>query len=304
MSYQWITRENYRELIQSPGWSVNAFGDGSWLSLYDDQIRIAAYSGAHGIEQCVVCFEGGMKGLKTIITPPLAPYVGEAWMGNPKALDFTALHAFFKSEGFGKVKLEFSPDTSALLSDRTDMIPRVTYRLNLPDEAGALPGLYSSKTRNMVSKARREGALWSVNHDSAGTWQRLQAHYERKKIKSGKEQLARVVNEFVKTGRAFTIDVVEHNQITWSGVFYLHEDTCYYLAGALNPNHSSNASGTFGLYGSMCECIARGMAVFDFEGSSVPAIARFFKGFGGVATRFAAYSNESWLWRIIGKIRK
>jgi hypothetical protein len=304
MSYQWISREEYRRLIHSPGWSVNPFGDWQWVAIYDESVRIIAQTGSEGIVRCFIVYEGGVKGLKSIITPPLAPYAGEARLNAANVLDFSALYAFLKEEGYSKVKLEFSPYTSVELNSQTGMTTRVTYRLDLPGSKSLLTAKYSSKTRNMVSKARREEARWLVNHDPGQSLRRILDHYDRKKIKSGRDQLSAVVDHLIKTERAFSIDVMEHDQVTWTGIFYLHENTCFYLAGALTPDHSSNASGTFGLYGAMCECIRRGVAVFDFEGSSMPAIARFVQGFGGTATPFVSYSDENWLWRLIAKIRQ
>jgi hypothetical protein len=55
----------------------------------------------------------------------------------------------------------------------------------------------------------------------------------------------------------------------------------YYLAGGMRPEDRNGFWGNYALFEAMIEdSAARGLA-FDFEGSSLPGVERFFRGFGG-----------------------
>lgn len=70
-------------------------------------------------------------------------------------------------------------------------------------------------------------------------------------------------------------------------LFITHNQRLYYLLGASlknDPNYSSK--GLFALFNHLIQHHAQTPTTLDFEGSDIPGIARFFKGFGAVKTHY------------------
>lgn len=70
-------------------------------------------------------------------------------------------------------------------------------------------------------------------------------------------------------------------EVAACGIFVNYKQTRYYLAGAVKPSHRSSGIMTFIMYEAMSFGKSEGFSIFDFEGSSNPGIAKFFKGLGG-----------------------
>jgi hypothetical protein len=57
--------------------------------------------------------------------------------------------------------------------------------------------------------------------------------------------------------------------------------SAYYLAGGLHPDRKSSGAATLALWEAITQMASRRLQRFDFEGSDVPGIEMFFRGFGG-----------------------
>jgi len=79
----------------------------------------------------------------------------------------------------------------------------------------------------------------------------------------------------------------------------------YYLVGAKNPEVRDNHAMTMLIWHSMMHCKSLGKASFDFEGSMIPGVERFFRNFGGKRELYPVLQkNDSLLWRLIRYARK
>jgi len=300
MTCQWITRKDYHERLALSNARYNAFADPLWISLYPSGLRFLQCWSADSDWLILVLCEGGVPNLRSIITPPFAPYVGEVTMGNRCVVDGDELVRFLRKEGYRLLHLDFSPSSDFLVHSSPG---KQTFRLSLPDSATELPACFHSKTRNMLSKALREQSSVRVLPITWEVAERILDHYHRKHIRSGQDQLKVLPALSWPLERCFAVEVMQGDRVDWSGLFYIHESTCYYLAGALSASNTSNATGTRGIAAAMEECIRRGIRTFDFEGSSIPAIARYFAGFGAIPEQCPAIRSEDWLWKMQRTVR-
>jgi lipid II:glycine glycyltransferase (peptidoglycan interpeptide bridge formation enzyme) len=78
-----------------------------------------------------------------------------------------------------------------------------------------------------------------------------------------------------------------HDEQIANVTFCIHGHTaCYYLVGALDKNVKAKNAGAICLHDSIVRAQEKGIKVFDFEGSSIPAIESFFRSFGGELTHY------------------
>jgi lipid II:glycine glycyltransferase (peptidoglycan interpeptide bridge formation enzyme) len=59
------------------------------------------------------------------------------------------------------------------------------------------------------------------------------------------------------------------------------QTTCYYLLGGYDNENKHQAAGVSVIWNSMLHAKEKGFSIFDFEGSMLPEVEKFFRGFGG-----------------------
>ncbi len=152
-----------------------------------------------------------------------------------------------------------------------------TYQLDLSHSPSLWPQL-EDKTRNKIRKAKNKLTL-----DQA----------------SNKEVLLQLLKQSFPKSSPYPIPIVErlvdqldqrqlgqyylaHDQEgQYHGALYLAYDQhcAYNLLLATNPNLRQSGAGAFLLWHAILDA-ARRVSIFDFEGSMIPGVERFFRGFG------------------------
>lgn len=152
-----------------------------------------------------------------------------------------------------------------------------TYRLQLVD---GFEKNISPATQRQVRKAARSSftSKRSTQHDVAISLLRLNPH-----IMSRKEQklfLKVILDQPTADNPELWILQKEDATAVACGYFMFDADCCYYLAGAVHPDFRSSGAMSLLMFQVMEYAKSRGCSIFDFEGSSIPSVARFFEGFG------------------------
>lgn len=78
------------------------------------------------------------------------------------------------------------------------------------------------------------------------------------------------------------------DRLVCSGFFLQFNNRIYYLLGASNQEGKKHGATTF-LIDSVIKEFSNSPIVFDFEGSSIPSIASFYKSFGSLETKYPVY---------------
>jgi hypothetical protein len=303
MKFRWLEPDQYFDWLSTGDVEYNVFGSREWCACYGDKLLIAA-CGSDRTEYAWVMYRGGRFGVRSAITLPLAPCIGWARTKDSTSSIIATSNdmlSFIRSGSFDFIQLDFppawslEPDRRALLS----MSDRYTYRLALPAKGLSVLSLFSSKTRNMVSKGQRDGLSAHRSAFSNDISERIIHFFITKEIKSGRPFISRLFKAMFESGRLFLIEVKRGDVLEWTGVFLTDGALCYYLSGVIESDIASNASATFGLYSAMQECEERKCTTFDFEGSMIPSIEQFVKGFGGEKTYYTRVQYKSPKWKVI-----
>jgi hypothetical protein len=77
--------------------------------------------------------------------------------------------------------------------------------------------------------------------------------------------------------------------------FVVHDQrTAYYLMGGYDERAGHHAAGPAAMFAAIRHAREMGLETFDFEGSVIPPIERYFRGFGGRLTPYLTV-NRAWL---------
>jgi hypothetical protein len=174
--------------------------------------------------------------------------------------------------------------TNCVSTDGHEITPRINYELELRSSYAAIEKGYSSNTRRNIKKAINEitlsdtidiGELLSLKR-SVDTFRRSDSHYlriERYMLavmqKSGGEIIGARVKEHLV-----------------AAAFFAHfGKRIYYFIPASNAE-GKNLSAMYGIIDHVIRKNASSHLILDFEGSVIPGIARFFRGFGAAGINY------------------
>lgn len=162
-----------------------------------------------------------------------------------------------------------------------DVRPRVTYELRDLHDQEARWKDCSESTRRAIRKAEKR--LTVVNRGDAGDLHRMMcATFERQDRRAPVDEalLDRVVRESTERGQGMTLSALDDEGRLHAAVLLVWDDhRAYYLGGGADPDLRSSGAQSLLLWESVKHA-ATTSDVFDFEGSMVPGIERFFRGFG------------------------
>ncbi len=77
-----------------------------------------------------------------------------------------------------------------------------------------------------------------------------------------------------------------------------------YLFGGFSSEHKQEGAVALVMWESIKQAKAKGIKIFDFEGSMIPQIEKFFRGFGGNLTPFYRVNKANILVEILLKIKE
>lgn len=165
---------------------------------------------------------------------------------------------------------------------------------NLQDTAG----VWKEVNENIRTDVRKAEKTLRVHSEGsvADFYQLLTLTYERQgqAPPQRSETLDKIINTAISRGSGKLFFAQDNDSKFHSAVFIVWDaNSAYYLASGADPELRNSGAGSFCLW----EAIKFSATVtkeFDFEGSMVPGIEKYFRSFGGVArpySRIARYSN-------------
>lgn len=172
-------------------------------------------------------------------------------------------------------------DTQPFIWRNFKAITRYTYIMDLNLAADVLFNSMSADRRKSIRKAIKDGLEARPLTQFENIYELTKKTYDRQKMQINETYLKRILFEFPQTGNCFAY-------ATYSGskplacVFCVNDDRrAYYLIGGYDDSNKHHGAGPLAMWEAIKHAKQKGLELFDFEGSSVPQIERYFRGFGG-----------------------
>lgn len=232
-----------------------------------------------------------LKGVKTLAQPYLHPHCGlftlpisgaaHAVNSRKKKL-MRAVAAYFSSRKERILSIPFAPewvDVQPLVWAGFSANVKYTYQLSLQSDAN-IQSLFSTDVRSEVKKAISLGAelttqatheevLLCLATNAAKQGFKFQEHAVRKLL----------IAQEAGFGKLF---VVRHeNNIAAVALTLADKQTMYYIMGAAQRDSAVRGALSYALTGAIEYAQKNALNTFDFEGSMIPGVEHFFRGFGG-----------------------
>lgn len=175
---------------------------------------------------------------------------------------------------------------------------RVSYVIEDCSDTESLERGLNEATRRQLRKGRRQLGIEEIDAprfiDVVGKTFRRQG----KAMRVRPELLESVIAATAQRGVGRVVGAVDSTGRLHSAALYVWDQRqMYYLLGGGDPNLRSSGAGTLVLWEGLCDAGQRGLT-FDFEGSMLAPIERFFRGFGAFQKNYVTVSKGSALMRL------
>lgn len=232
-------------------------------------------------------------GLLRVGAPPLTPYLGPVTQSRTKSKRYKQISDTYSLvDSLYEQLPRFDICKFNLRADQGPWFPlhrhgfglhaRQTYVLDFVDDLESMWADFHSATRGAIRKAEKllvveeatdEAALWEMVTGTFGR-QEMQVPYDRK-------LLHRCVGEALDRQSGRVVVARDEQGDAHAASFVVWDDErAYYLVGGADPNRRESAGLSLLVWNAIRHASTRTMA-FDFEGSMIPGIERFFSRFGG-----------------------
>jgi hypothetical protein len=244
-------------------------------------------------------------GLRLISHPAFNPHCG-LWrrqqaknpakaVGEVKKLH-TVLAEYLLAQD-GMVHLAFPPEETDLQPwawSGFKVVAQWTYRIDLGQELAAIRAGYEDKQRSAIKKGRAGGQVQPTD-DPERVLRAVRSTFTRKGKGLDEATTTALLQAFLKPGTGFGYIAVENGHDTAAAFCAYAAGTCYYLLGGVDKAHASNAAGAMAVDACIEQAHGLGLRTFDFEGSMLPEVERYFRTFGGTPTPYFTVNRAPFL---------
>jgi hypothetical protein len=283
------------------------FNSPAWLAMYGNKLQLfGIYCGDNELAGAFFLYRDRRIGFSFFKNPPFTPHIG--WMfenssqNHARALSqnknaMEAIANFMQERPVGIVSCSFpfsATDMQPFTWKKFKVVPNYTYRLSLASFVEELEKRMSTEHRNRLRKAGKDGLLVERITDYDVVKKLVLKTFDRKNKAINKDLLEKILSSFANASNSFAFVAMNNGQPV-SAVFTIHDSTtAYYLLGGYDPATKHGGAGILCMWQSILHAKGVGLDTFDFEGSMLPEVERFFRGFGADLVPYFTV-NKAWL---------
>lgn len=291
----------------------SAFVQSWWLNAMGDEVERFGIVATDGqLVGGFVLHSTNLKGISCLANPPFTPHIGlfaKQNSSNPSR-KVSATKELFKilvqylesrSEKIIDVRLPFDyQDLQEFYWSDFDVSPRYTYRLDITQPEEGILASMDPKTRNAIKAAEAAGVEVSELPVSEIEGN-VSSILKEKEAKVRFDLLPEIFSSVAEENR---ISLIARSGQENEALAYclVHVDEAYYLFGGNKSSGAVGSSGSLVMWSAIKEAKAKGVKVFDFEGSMIPGVEKFFRGFGGELTTYFTVQKIPLIYRVAAKI--
>lgn len=318
LKYVWsrISAQDFRQWQKENKVQVelNAFLKESWTAIYGDQALFYQAKADQEIIAFACLFDGKLKWASALITPPFAPNNGFQVLplSNPNAqVDRKKLMESFVAlidEEKMMIKHFAFPvdcvDLQAFYWKKYKVTTRYTYQIDLSASEDDLFQRMDSKLRNVIRKAEKDELVFSKDTSLGEEGVALILEANHQLAPNQRKDLISRLESIDANGDLFVYKAHQNGVLKAVNVVCESLDTHYYLFSGFERVQAHNGAGPALIWFAIKTAKAAGMRVFDFEGSMLPDVERYFRKFGGELIPYYSVSKAPLLIESILKLKK
>ena len=253
----------------------------AWLTAGIDGLICDKVDAGVDNHYCFFVYKYKRFGQTFLITPPLSPYSYESQpLDSAECLEnyLTLLEKKFPRASID-LSLKVPHDLKAEIAKYGyEVLEKKSHVLDLSGKEKDLWSALSTNRKRLIKKSDKNHVLrWDADKSKAFS---LFRETYRSNEMSVPEDFFSALERGALAKNQITAQVFDGEELLASNLCLVIEKTAFYLLGGINTDIKNNSAGTYSLWNCVLKSREMGADNFDFCGSSVPGISRYFKSFG------------------------
>lgn len=274
----------------------NFFCSPFWLSHFDDGVQMYVVMNGDGPTAVFHLYTYRRAGMRFVINSPFSPHIGLTLFHNAGTISTrndAVKHLLrtiteFLGKSFKGAMIDFAlpaniRDPQPFQRAGILVTPKMSYRLDLTRSESELLKEMSTKRRRSIKSADKEGLDFFSDAHADACRAIITATLKKAGSATHEDLLERL---FASAGSEIFFVAVVREGLPIAAALAAGDKRCaHYIIGG----HADSAglhAGTAAVWALIREAKRRGFRKFDFNGSSVPSVERFFRGFGAEISDF------------------
>ncbi len=282
---------DYLELVNEIG---TVFNDPAWLSLFGNHLSLyGIFDVQDRLFGAFTLWHTYLYGLKYLKNPLTTPHCALIFR-NPAETPYkrntfeksvhTCVAGFLKSQPAAIIQFNLPTgvtDGQPYLWKGFKVSPAYTYQLDLNPPIHETFSGFDAKLRSDIAKAEKDGIVVKKVEDMAGVRSLVKKTIDRKTKDVSISLIDKILSEFAKPSNSFAFVAYNADQPVAATFCVYDGTTAYYILGGFDSENRYRGAAASTILASIQHAREIGLQIFDFEGSMIPSIEAFFRGFGG-----------------------
>lgn len=293
----------YDDLVQRQG---TVFAQRKWLAMHDANMTLLGlFDGGNRLIGTFPIHTTRKFGLPVLMRSPFTPYNGPYFSKDIESSKrFFETRRFFLSEiasHIGQQRLSLcclsmDPACTDCMPFRWrgyKVIPGFTYRIKLTKPKKEIQANFSSARRRNIRSALRDSLRIESLESYSLVESLAQKTFDRQNKRFPVDALRRILYDVTCPENSFAFAAFDGSKPIACVFCVFDKHTAYYLIGGYDSADAHPGAGAACMEAAIFKSKSLGLKTFDFEGSVIPPIERYFRGFGGELTSFWT-ANRAW----------
>ena len=211
-----------------------------------------------------------------------------------------SLGNFIVSVSFPETWIDFQP----FVWNKFKVTTRYTYQLDLSISEEELLVNLTSERRKNITKAQNDQLTTKEIEPNTVMLEMILSTFKRQNIPVNRHIVEKILFESKKENLLATMTYDTENRPLACNFCLIDARKATYLFGGYSTEHKHEGAGALALWRSIQLAKKREVAIFDFEGSMIPQIEKYFRGFGGELVPFYRVTKSSYLVEVLLKTKE
>jgi len=276
------------------------FHKAAWLANFDEKKinQCAILNNNNDVIGCFLYYKFRKMGFDFLITPPYTPSI-ELFYLNPSesvvskttfdkdvmqliADYFDSLKASYKSLYLPNTVIDIQP----LLWKGFKSGVRYTYQISLLLSEEVLLANLSSEKRKSINRAAKDALEIKQTDDFVQVEKLVMKSLSRQSVDKNIAIVQNIFQHFSESEHCVAFLAFNQGRPSGASVFVVDKDRAVYLFGGFDDANKHHGAGVSCMWHSILKAKQMGLQIFDFEGSMIPGIERYYREFGGNLTPY------------------
>lgn len=273
---------------------IGVFGSRQWLKAYGNKLTmVGIYKDEHQLIGGFYYLNTKKFGFTFIKLPPYTPHCGlfftsqstnRSSVNNFSKEIITEVCSYFSALKSALTVLAFPSniiDLQPFIWEKYKVIPNYTYRIDLSRSLENIQSNFDSKNRNVINKAIKENVIIEENKlTKSELFSFFNNALSSTDANIYEDELKNIFNVFSDSGNSFSMEARKNSELLGVVFCIYDKNVCYYLLGGVNKSSGIQGVNNLLVQKSIEKAKSLGCITFDFEGSMLKGVEKFFRAFG------------------------